>query len=80
MEKVQNCPNNTFDCGVGCGLIIMANATLEILEKIKDDKTRKKAVVEFRRRLHGTIHEKHLEHMDNRYIWQDILDKIIEEI
>lgn len=79
MEKVTNCPNNAFDCGVGCGLIIMAEAIIEILEKIKDDKKRVETIINYRRMLHGSIHEKHLEHMEERYNWKEVLSELLEK-
>lgn len=78
MEKIQNCPNNAFDCGVGCGLIIMSEAILEIMEHFKDDSERKRVLVEFKNVLHSNVHERHLEHMNTRYEWKKTLDKLIK--
>jgi len=76
MEKIQNCPNNTFDCGVGCGLVIMSEAVIEIMKKVKKDDERIKIINEFLEQLHGTVHERHLEHMNQRYEWKEMLNKI----
>lgn len=77
MKKIQNCPNNAFDCGVACGSVITLQAFLKILEKIKDDKKRIEIIKKFDNELHMLISEKHLEHMNERYDWEKILKNLL---
>ena len=80
MKKIDNCPNNTFDCGVSCGLSIMTQAILRILDRIDDTKKQKEILQYFLCQLHEQVNEKHIEHMNERYGWEKILEKIMKEI
>ena len=79
MEKIQNCPNNTFDCGFSCGLFVMLQGILKILEKNKDINQQKQILEKFVKILHNEISEKHMEHMNQRYNWEKTLDDLLKK-
>lgn len=74
MDKISNCPNNVFDCGVSCGLNIMTEAVLKILKEYKEPIKIKENIIAFNVKMHNEITEKHVEHMNARYQWEKILD------
>jgi len=78
MEKIRNCPNNTFDCGFCCGLSVMAQGIIKILEKNKDLEKQKQILDDFVHALHEDISEKHMEHMNQRYNWEEILTDLLK--
>jgi len=78
MDKITNCPNNTFDCGVSCGLYIAVEGILEVMEKFEDDDKRIELLTLFKNSLREDIEEKHLEHMDQRYGWKKHLEKVLK--
>jgi len=79
MEKIQNCPNNTFDCGFSCGLFVMSEAILKILKKIENPEKQKQILNTFICTLHKEINEKHIEHMNERYNWEKTLNNLLNE-
>lgn len=79
MDKPLNCPNNVFDCGVACGMNIAVQAGLKVLSLVKEDDTRVRVMNEFLVQMHGNISEKHLEHMNSRYDWEDLIDKLLNK-
>ena len=79
MDKITNCPNNTFDCGVACGIYIMTEAILQTLRKINEKDKQVECICKFSKDLQSDVMEKHLEHMNIRYDWKKNIDKIIKE-
>ena len=78
MEKTINCPNNSFDCGVSCGLTI----ALEVVRRImKNEKNPQKQITLFEKFfniINNDIHEKHLEHLNEKYQWENILNEVLK--
>ena len=78
MEKIQNCPNNPFDCGMMCGISVGYQSILEILEKEKNMEKAMTVFGEFIRALHEDISKNHLEHINEKYRWEEILEKVLK--
>ena len=79
MEKITNCPNNTFDCGFGCGLTIATDAVIKVMKKIDDTEKVIKIIKKFSQELHSQVDEKHMEHMNERYQWEKLLDGLLKD-
>jgi len=77
MNKIENCPNNTFDCGVMCGLGIGFQSAVKIIEKFKDKNKQIEILSSFITEMHQNLSSKHLEHLDDKYKWKTLLNKYL---
>jgi len=57
----------------------MLQGILKILEKNKEKQKQIQTLQEFEHVLQKDIHEKHMEHMNQRYNWEKILEDLLKK-